>query len=218
MVNSGTKTNTITNTKKLITNTSKVNVMNTRDLTPSESLEVITRMIRQSERRIERQFYLPYLIWGWLTLIVGVTVYLLIPEYGNSAFFAWLALPVLGILLSILTSRKVEGGLNKIDKIIDTVWTVIGVNVILSSFVALPPFFIIMLLLGIAQAIAGFALGVKVLKVTSILGLVAAYAHGAYLSRHLGVAEQILYFSIVIFVINIIPGYYFMSKRRQSSK
>ncbi|KGN81554.1 hypothetical protein [Porphyromonas cangingivalis] len=192
--------------------------MNTRDLTPSESLEVITRMIRQSERRIERKFYLPYLIWGWLTLIVGVAVYLLIPEYGVNAFFGWLALPIIGILLTVMTSRKVEGGLNKIDKIIDTAWTVIGTNVILVSFLVTPPLFIIMLLLSIAQAIAGFALGVKVLKATSMLGLVVTYAYGAYFSHHLSIADQTLYFSIVIFLINIIPGYYFMSKRRQSSK
>lgn len=191
--------------------------MNARDLTPSESLEVITRMIRQSERRIERKFYLPYLIWGWLTLVVGVVVYLLIPEYGNKAFFAWFALPVIGVLLTILTSRKSEGGLNKIDKIIDTVWTVIGVNIFLVSFLVGPPLFTIMLLLGIAQAIVGFALDVKVLKINSILGLLAAYAY-VYFARYFSAADQTLYFSIEIFLTNIIPGYYFMFKRRQSSK
>ncbi|KGN79702.1 hypothetical protein HQ35_06760 [Porphyromonas cangingivalis] len=192
--------------------------MNTRDLTPSESLEVITRMIRQSERRIEGKFYLPYLIWGWLTLIVGITVYLLIPEYGGKAFLTWWVLPVIGSLLSFLTSRKVEGGLSKIDKIIDTVWMVIGLNVFLVSFLVTPPLFSIMLLLTIAQAIVGFALDVKVLKVVSLLGLIAAYAYGSYFSHYLTAADQTLYFSIDIFLINIIPGYYFMFKRRQSSK
>ena len=162
--------------------------------------------------------YLPYLIWGWLTLIVGVAVCLLIPGYGNKAFLAWLSLPVMGILLTILTLRKSEDGLNKIDKIIDTVWTVIGANVILVSFLIGPPLFLIMLLLGIAQAISGFALGVKVLKVTSILSLFATYAYGAYFSHHLSAADQTLYFSVLIFLSNIIPGYYFMFKRRQSSK
>lgn len=192
--------------------------MDTKDLTPSESLEIITRMIRQSERRIERSFYIPYLIWGWLTLIVGVAVYLLIPMYGNKAFLAWLALPIIGVLLTILTSQKNEGGLNKIDKIIDTVWTVIGLNIFLVSIFVQPPIFTIMLLIGISQAIMGFALGVKILKVTSLIGLLVTYAYGAYFSRLLDIADETLYFSIVIFFINVIPGYYFMKKRRQSLK
>ncbi|WP_152570555.1 hypothetical protein [Porphyromonas cangingivalis] len=82
--------------------------MNTRDLTPSESLEVIIRMIRKCELRVERKFYFPYQKWVWLALIVGVAVYLLIPEYGVNAFFTWLALPIIGILLTIMTSATVS--------------------------------------------------------------------------------------------------------------
>ena len=57
--------------------------MNDRVLNEKESLELIAQMIQNTKSRMTRNSGAPFLIWGYTTIIVSLSVWFLLKETGN---------------------------------------------------------------------------------------------------------------------------------------
>lgn len=69
-----------------------------KQLTETQSLELITAMIRDSRSRMARNSGIPFLIWGYVTVVVAIieavaTKYQLGPTWQ----LGWMAIPLFGI-------------------------------------------------------------------------------------------------------------------------
>lgn len=81
--------------------------MEERKLDAQESIELITRMIRNTRRRLEHNAGRPFLVWGYTTVAISLFNYLMRingadPEWSLS----WFLIPVLGVVLMRLFPAK----------------------------------------------------------------------------------------------------------------
>ena len=81
--------------------------MEEKKLDAQESIELITRMIRNTRQRLERHSGRPFLIWGYTTVAVSLLNYSLNIAGADPAWsLSWFLIPVLGILLMRLFPEK----------------------------------------------------------------------------------------------------------------
>ena len=64
--------------------------MEDRKLNEKESLELITRMIQNTKDRMAENSGTPFLLWGYVTVIISLLVWFLLKETGNNNWqFLW---------------------------------------------------------------------------------------------------------------------------------
>ena len=81
--------------------------MEDKVLTEKESLDLISQMIRNTRSRLEDNSGIPFLIWGYTTVIVAVVVWSLVTTSGNYLWhWLWFAIPVFGGTLWLLHNKK----------------------------------------------------------------------------------------------------------------
>ncbi|WP_052512534.1 hypothetical protein [Porphyromonas crevioricanis] len=192
-----------------VTSNKQTETMEERDLTPQESLRVIQNMMDQTRRNIEHRSSRPCLIWGYTATAISLLVFFLYPHWGNDANFLWLAIPVVGGLLSWFFLKKGNRRhipKTQMDKLLDVVWGVMGTNVILLGFIPMQGeiLSIVLILIGAATAITAFGADVELLKYSSIFGMTMGYA---LMILSLPIALKVLIFAITFFLMHCIPGH-----------
>ena len=103
--------------------------MEERKLNEKESLELITRMIRNTKHNLEIGDGNIFLFWGYLTVTSTAIVYLLLQLTENlMSYLAFLLIIVVGIPLSYYFKRK---RLPKVktytDKVLEQIWGCHGI-------------------------------------------------------------------------------------------
>lgn len=192
--------------------------MNTEtQLTAQQSIEVIEKMIRANNERMERNSAIPFLIWGYTTVLVGLLVFFLLPTMGLKANYFWLLIPVLGIIASFtiigrMPKEKVQGS-QLTHRFINVLWIVLGINCLLCSFLGTDLVLtLVTVIIGSGAVITAFTLGFKSMKVTSILGVLIGYLlvfmdFGRY---------EVLIFAAAFMMMFVIPGHYLLHKNSKS--
>jgi len=183
--------------------------MEDKRISEKESLELIARMIRETQDNTARYAAYPLLIWGYTTVIVSVTIYFLYTCTGVWQWnFLWFALPAIAGPLTVFFNRKNEkkGAKNYIDRITSQIWIVFGgVGFVLSCFsffANIPILFVIALLMGMGTTLTGLVSKYKPLIVAGIMGIAFSFfmlfVHGG------GVY---LIFAAIFLVMMIVPGH-----------
>lgn len=192
--------------------------MEDRKLTEKESLELISQMIRETRENIEKRVAYPFLIWGYLTVIVSVIVWYVLSETGNYQWnWLWLALPLIGWPLNFLIGKKSEKAtVTYMDRIIGNIWVVIGIAVLLVGIVSWllnDVLFIIALLLSIGTTLTGWVIKYKPIGRAGVISVLLSFA----LIFVPGV-NQLLVFAVLFVVMMIIPGHIFYNHVMRCSK
>ena len=182
--------------------------MENKQLSEKESLQLIAQMIQQSQYRLAKNAGTPFLIWGYMTAILSLVIWMLIRETANPQWnFLWLLLPAVCYpLMTYLNRRNEQMVKTYIDRIIGQVWTVFGIAGILISGVAMflwhiPILFIILLLMGMGTALSGMIIKVRVLTICGALG--ALLSVGCLM---IGGADQLIFFATAWRRMMVIPG------------
>ncbi len=188
--------------------------MEDKSISEKESLELIARMIRETQDNTARYAAYPLLIWGYTTVIVSVTICFLYTYTGDWQWnLLWFALPAVAAPLTVFFNRKDEekGAKNYIDRITSQIWIVFGVvGFVLSCFsffANVPILFVIALLMGMGTTLTGLVSKHRPLSVAGIIGIALSFSmlfvHGS------GVY---LIFAAIFIVMMIVPGH-IMNKR-----
>ncbi len=190
---------------------------NESTLTAQQSIDVIEKMIRANNERIERDSAIPFLIWGYIAVITSLLVYFLIPTMGVQANYLWLVIPILGLIVSVAVSsrRSPKGvhGFQLTSRFMNVLWTVLGINCALCSFIGSQYVLtIVTVIIGSGAVVTAFTLGLKSMKITSILGVMLGYL---LVFTDLG-REDCLVFAAAFFLMFIVPGHYLLLKDRYS--
>lgn len=182
--------------------------MEERNLTPQESLQVIQNMMEQTQRNVLRHSGVPSLIWGYTTTFISLLVYFLYPYMGNDVNYFWFGIPVIGSLFTWMLKvkkKKQHIPTTQMDKFLNVVWIVIGLNVF---FLCLMPthriLSLVLILIGAATAITAFSVNAKVLKFSSVFGMLVGYL---LLMLSISVEQKVLIFAIAFFLMHCVPGH-----------
>lgn len=187
--------------------------METKEMTGQESLELIARMIRNTQDKLERHGGMPFLIWGYTTLAVSLAIWLIYRVSAHPMWMLlWFAIPVIGGGWTYLTSRNREKMVTTfIDRTINNIWVIIGsccvAAAIFASFYVptrehFPILFTEMFLLNIGVAITGLVIRLRYITVFGCFGIMAAF-----LLYYVEGMDQILGFALISLITLVIPGH-----------
>lgn len=194
--------------------------MEDKRISEKESLELITRMIRETQENTARYAAYPLLIWGYTTVVISVAVWFLYVYTGMWQWnFLWFALPAIAGPLTIFFSRKDKniGAKNYIDRVTSQIWMVFGVVgfvlTCFSLFVNVDILFIISLLMGMGATLTGLVCKYKPLSIAGVVGIALSFSllfvHGS------GVY---LIFAAIFVVMIIVPGHIMNKEMKQCLK
>jgi hypothetical protein len=140
--------------------------METTELTPEKSLQIINDAIEKSRKDFEKDSGLPMILWGTVVLFFSLAVCIMINMTGNLNWnFLWFGIIVVGWPLSaiLLKGKCKSGGKSFISHTIGQIWISYGIfaTVLSAVFAFVAPQFtgyITAVLLGFAAAMTGLVL------------------------------------------------------------
>ena len=103
------------------------------NLTASESLEIITTMIREAKGNVQRNsFY--FLLWGWVVIIANLGMYALAALGYQHPYVAWLiTVPAWFITFyKVFTVRKAAHVTSHFDRITGALWMSFGLSIFIT--------------------------------------------------------------------------------------
>lgn len=194
--------------------------MEDKVLTEKESLDLISQMIRNTRSRLEDNSGIPFLIWGYTTVIVAVIVWSLVTTSGNYLWhWLWFAIPVFGGTLWLLHNKKQLNNRSRVitfvDRAISHVWMVFGIASFMISIISfltyIPILFIVLLTMGMATAITGLIIRFKPIIFSGFIGIL--FSPLCVIVRD---TSSILIFAAIFVLMMVILGHMlnYTAKRR----
>lgn len=163
--------------------------MEEKKISEAQSLAIITEMIERSNVRRKLGNGNIMLMWGYLTVIVSVLVYVLMITTKNPlSNWLWFLIPVVGGIATPIMARKqrnTEKVKTYIDSIENGLWTIVGcISMALmllcfgfsisgypGSWKSMMVF--ALLIVGLAEAFQGLVLKMKTMTIGGIIGTTA---------------------------------------------
>lgn len=202
--------------------------MEKQKLDAQESIELITRMIRNTRQRLERHSGRPFLVWGYTTIAISLLNYTLnivgaAPEWS----LTWFLIPVSGfVLMRLFPEKKGSEPRTEIDRIVNALWIVCTLALIpifiLSLFHGLnyrPSLFaLITLVMSIGTVATGRIVRSKIYTVAGLLGMAGTAVIALWdfylkqlpdplrIDSHM-LNNEILIFAAIFLVMMVIPGH-----------
>lgn len=185
--------------------------MQEKPLNEKESLELITRMIQNTQQKLERRAGAPMLIWGYATVIASIFVLVVLTltsDYRCNYF--WFMIPVIGVTCMLLRKKQPKGVYTYIDKVVGYIWLVLGVTGSILSVISIfsfmgnfPILFIIIIIMGIGSVLTGLVTEFKPMIVGGVIGLVISISHQLVPTYNM----KIITFILAFVAMYIIPGH-----------
>lgn len=192
-----------------------------KNLTPQESLDIISSMIMDRQERMRDNGHIA-LLWGWLVL-ASATLMLILFHFAetnyaiyNYIWTPWLLMPIGGIYNFIYAHkrRKKEGNTKRsyLDQASGAIWAFFGINAIILGFGTTPYIMewfmpILLFMLAFASYIDGVLCKFTTQKIGGLICTVLAYISIFFIIFKFGWEAQMLLLIAAIICTNIIPGY-----------
>ena len=191
-----------------------------KPLNEKESLEIITRMIRNTQQKLERGAGAPMLIWGYATIIGTIAVWIAVKLTMSYSYnYLWFLIPIIGVTGILLRKKQPEGVRTYVDKVVRYIWLVLGgtgfalsMLSIMSSMWKLPILFIIIIIMGMGSVLTGLVISFRPMVIGGIVGLLIGVAH--YLIP--GYDAKMCTFALAFVVMYIIPGHILNYKAKKA--
>lgn len=184
--------------------------MEDRKINEQESIQIISQMIKNTQERFEKNSGIPFVIWGYGTIVTALVVWYMVTSTLNYHWhWLWFMLPVIsGIPYFIYNQKKTHyvHVRTYVDRIINYIWIVMGISSffvsLLAMFRPIPILFIIILLMGMATTLTGLVCRYKPIVFCGILGIILSFLTFLFKGT-----DQILFFAGVFLVMMVIPGH-----------
>lgn len=181
--------------------------MEDRKLNSQESIELIARMLRNTQDNLQKNAGIHSLIWGYTTLAVSLSVYFsLRATHDLHSHLLWLAIPVVGLLLELFTRRwwAAPEVRTFLDRATTSLWFPLGVALLLFPYLGqgVDAMSLVLLLVSLGMAQTGFIARYTLFTVIGLLGLAVSLG-----MTYIGGEEKILIFAAGIVAVLIVPGH-----------
>ncbi len=194
-----------------------------KGLNEKESIDLIARMIRNTQSKLERGAGMPMLIWGYATIIATFSVWFAVTQTSNHSYnWLWFMIPLIGFAGVSLLKKNSGGVKTYMDKIIGYIWLVAGftgflisaVSIIgsfisistvptVSSIWTLPILFIIIVIMGMGTVLTGLVAEYKPMIIGGVTGMLIGVVHQIIADYDI----RMLTFTLAFFCMCIIPGH-----------
>lgn len=182
-----------------------------KPLNEKESMELITRMIRNTQHRLERGTGIPMLIWGYATVFITILVWAARTFLEDYRFnYLWYLIPVIGITGMLIRKKRPKAVRTYIDKVVGYIWIVLGgtgffLSVISfwSVFWTLPILFIVIIIMGMGSTLTGLVIDFKPGVIGGLTGLFISIVQVLFESYDI----RMFSFAFAFVVISVIPGH-----------
>ena len=154
--------------------------MKNEQLSETQSLELIASMIRDSRTRLARNSGMPFLVWGYTTVIVSLFEFFMVRYAADPQpwMWAWFAIPVMGWVGMKVFCHGDRGARNYIDRVISAVWTVFGISMFAAAVMSVvyhtSILYVIVTFIGMGTAITGLVIRDKLTSAAGFLAMLAA--------------------------------------------
>ncbi|HQB58173.1 MAG: hypothetical protein KBG08_06210 [Bacteroidales bacterium] len=155
-------------------------------LNEKESLELITRMIDNTRKGMEKNAARPMLIFGYVSVLTALAVWFAIRQTGDYMYnLLWLSIPVLGWIIYWIMERgktRTQGASRShMGKIITRIWILLAVAMFLCAAAAFlvhpfPATFVITLLVSVGVSTTGLMVLYKPFIVCGLIGILLSFA------------------------------------------
>ena len=194
--------------------------MEDKKISEKESLELIARMIKETQQNVARYAAYPFLIWGYTTVAVTIAIWIAFQEtHSYKVNYLWFALPAIAAPLNYYFRRK-EGGRGTktyMDRITTHIWMVFGLTawgLACAAFaIRINILFLIPLLMGMACTLTGCVIKYKPLIIAGTIGTVLSF-----LQLFITGVNQLWVFAAIFIIMMIIPGHILNKKTKQCLK
>ena len=181
--------------------------MEDRKLNSQESIELIARMLRNTQDNLQKNAGIHSLIWGYTNLAVSLSVYFsLRATHDLHCHLLWLAIPVVGLLLELFTRRwwAAPEVRTFLDRATTSLWFPLGVALLLFPYLGqgVDAMSLVLLLVSLGMAQTGFIARYTLFTVIGLLGLAVSLG-----MTYIGGEEKILIFAAGIVAVLIVPGH-----------
>lgn len=188
--------------------------MENKKLNEKESLELISRMIQNTQNKLEEGEGLPFLIWGYLTVLFTIAIWAALYLTSNHMWnFLWFALPILGWLIILMIKKKQKKTASTyIDRTVGYIWIVSSIAFFIPSVMSFITdiyvhfFFISLLMIGVSVAITGLVIRFRPVIIGGFLSMLLSIPLLFNLNID-GVYCGHFVFALALIVIMIIPGH-----------
>lgn len=191
--------------------------MEERQLNEKDSLELIARMIQHTRKKMEKSHGIPFLVWGYTTIVISILVWYFIGLTGDYRVnYLWFLIPLIGAPLMFFFIRKHEKGVTTyIDRVIGYIWVVLGIAALVISLAAMffwnfPILFVVILLMGSGTAITGLIVRFLPITVGGFGGILLSLA-----CLLVSGTDSILVFAGLFFLMMVVPGHILYAKGRR---
>jgi hypothetical protein len=192
--------------------------MEEKKMTQEESLALITQVIQDTRKQTERNAGVPFLVWGYATLLLSIITWYVVKETQNPHwFFLWFTLPIITLPFQLrIMKPKTKGVKTAIDRMVGWVWGMLGFTAFLITVVSpiayyalgyqgpmpLNVFFMIALLMSLGTAITGGIIKSRIVAIAGIAGVICSMCF-----PFIKGVEISLWFGLLFFIMMVIPGH-----------
>jgi hypothetical protein len=182
--------------------------MEDRKLSEKESLEIISEMILNTQKRIVKKAGIPFLVFGYLTVLTTIAVWVGLEQTGSYfCHYFWFIIPIAGYPVMRIFSKKYPKEVyTYVDRVVAYIWCICGIvgigASVIAFFIRIPILFIILLVMSMGTALTGLVTRFKLLVFSGFLGILLAF--GSFIVQH---TFQLLFFGLAFVFMMIIPGH-----------
>ena len=184
--------------------------METNNMTPEKSLQIISEAIAQSRRDFEKNAGTPLITWGWIVLVFSVLIWFMLRETNDAKWnFLWFGIPIVGwpLTRTLIKGKQENTATSFISKTVGHIWIMYGIfaTVLATAFAFIAPHysgFLTAVLLGFAATMTGVILKNNYITAGGIL-TGTCYTIALFF---VGKWDASLLFAIAAIINLIIPG------------
>ena len=185
--------------------------METNNLTPEKSLQIISEAIAKSRRDFEKNAGTPLVTWGCIVFTFSLLIWFILKETNNANWnFLWFGIPVVGWPLSLIRpkDKKKEASATFISNMLGYIWIAYGIfaTLLATAFAFIKPEFsgyLTAVLLGFAATMTGIVLKNRYITAGGLITGIGCTIALFFVERW----DAALLFGIAAVLNLIIPGY-----------
>ncbi len=196
---------------------SKIKLMEDKELSPQESLDLIQSMIGKARQRYtDNSFH--FLLWGWIIIVASTAHFYLLEftDYPNPAY-VWLLnfVGVVGSSIKGFRDGKQKVVTNYSDKVYGWLWLALGISmfiIVLNGFYLnwqLVPYILIMV--GIGTFVSGAMMHFKLLQLGGIICWILCF-----IAFRVPESYQMLIMAGGMLLGYLVPGYIMKFKAKRN--
>jgi len=192
--------------------------MEERKLNEKESLDLIAKMIQNTQNKLEEKSGKPFLIFGYIIIVTALIIWYLLHTTGNYLWNSlWFVTPFVGWPLAYRARSQKKYITTYIDRIINYLWVMIGITIIIACgftlvFLDMESLFFAALILAMGATLTGIIIRFKPIIITGFIGM--AISPVILFIHH---RDQILVFAVMALIVMVIPGHILNYKSKKQA-